>query len=948
MVIIILPVGLFVYGELSAQNLYDIKVSDDTKGFDQIQPKVAVGYSGEIAVVWADKRNGFSAIYYQYFDSAGNAFGINKKIGGETLTAPQFEPSLNANLLGQFGSVWKDFRNGSYPFNPDIYFASMDTTGVGLNHAVTAARFDSTCESPDIAVLPNGSKIIVWADYRNGNWDIYGQRLSSSGGMLGDNFRINSDDGLNQQHSPRVAGLANGGFVVVWYDNRYGNDDIFGRRFEGSAVPTGNDFRINDDSSDKRQAWPAIGSDGNGRFFVAWVDWRNGNYPDNPDIYYRRYNSAGVPLGISRNASFNDDNATSQRDVSICVDRMGNIGIVWADSSTGQWNSIGRVIDSEGKVDSTYFQMHQYTDGRQRQPDIATDGYKYYFVWADDRGGDFDIYLTIKSYNDPTIYATPNALHFTMDESGGLPEAQNVTLENAGYGELNWELRSNVDWIDVSPAAGMTPENISVSVTGSDFAYGDYAGEIRVINLGVNDSSVVIPVSLSVTAPILEVSPDTVHYRVLAEMGNPDPSMITVNNSGSGTLNWGASESSNWFDLDPVSGVAPEYADVNVNISGMLYGDYIEPIEFYSDEAVNGYDTVWVSISLVGNMPYLSPSPSPLILESSVGNNISESVTISNLGSGSLNWEVINNTPWMSVFPTGGTDNDAVTVETDVSGLASGSYLGELLFYDSASFNLDTLVPIYLYLSSYDTLEIYNANTMLGGPGVMPIRLSLYNSAKGFYCPLTYESADATLDSIVWNEGVFDDRVNLHTNIYDSTAEIGIYVDQAYLPDYSIPAGEYEIAQLFFTGGLNDAVCYIDTLGTDSGSLYILGDNDQVRVPELIFGRLFVGNPTDVSGHDGNGNLPGRFYLSQNYPNPFNSSTSLDLSLSEGGEAEISVYNILGQKIAVLIDQYLEAGDYRIEWNGKLKGKAEAPSGIYFAHIQIDGDSSTRKMLLLK
>jgi len=183
---------------LYADDTFDILVNDDSRQAEQLNPRVAVNYAGEFVVTWADKRNGRSEIFFQYFDSAGTPLGFNQKIAGYSVSAPQYASALDANQLGQFGAVWSDYRNGSYPFNPDIYYSAIDINGPGTNSSITGARPDSSCESPDIAVLPGGNIIIVWADRRGQSWDIYGQLLSANGTTIGNNFRINSEDGQSR------------------------------------------------------------------------------------------------------------------------------------------------------------------------------------------------------------------------------------------------------------------------------------------------------------------------------------------------------------------------------------------------------------------------------------------------------------------------------------------------------------------------------------------------------------------------------------------------------------------------------------------------------------------------------------------------------------------------------------------------------------------------------
>jgi serine protease len=88
---------------------------------------------------------------------------------------------------------------------------------------------------------------------------------------------------------------------------------------------------------------------------------------------------------------------------------------------------------------------------------------------------------------------------------------------------------------------------------------------------------------------------------------------------------------------------------------------------------------------------------------------------------------------------------------------------------------------------------------------------------------------------------------------------------------------------------------------------------------------------------------PTAFRLLPNYPNPFNSSTVLSFRLGEELPVEISIYSILGQRVAILQRGMLEAGYHTITWNAD-----DLPSGIYFARIEANERTRCLKMLLIR
>jgi hypothetical protein len=90
------------------------------------------------------------------------------------------------------------------------------------------------------------------------------------------------------------------------------------------------------------------------------------------------------------------------------------------------------------------------------------------------------------------------------------------------------------------------------------------------------------------------------------------------------------------------------------------------------------------------------------------------------------------------------------------------------------------------------------------------------------------------------------------------------------------------------------------------------------------------------------------FILGQNYPNPFNPTTILNYRLNTAAQVRLSVYDIMGREIIRLIDQYQYAGDYKVQWDSNSNTGSKLASGIYFARLNVDNSSISRKMLLTK
>ena len=89
--------------------------------------------------------------------------------------------------------------------------------------------------------------------------------------------------------------------------------------------------------------------------------------------------------------------------------------------------------------------------------------------------------------------------------------------------------------------------------------------------------------------------------------------------------------------------------------------------------------------------------------------------------------------------------------------------------------------------------------------------------------------------------------------------------------------------------------------------------------------------------------VPKQFALYQNYPNPFNPETNIKFDLPEVSKVRVNVYNILGERVATLLDKTVEAGFHQVEFNG-----SNLSSGTYIYRIEAGNFVQTKKMVLLK
>ena len=103
-----------------------------------------------------------------------------------------------------------------------------------------------------------------------------------------------------------------------------------------------------------------------------------------------------------------------------------------------------------------------------------------------------------------------------------------------------------------------------------------------------------------------------------------------------------------------------------------------------------------------------------------------------------------------------------------------------------------------------------------------------------------------------------------------------------------------------------------------------------------------IANITDVEDNQDSG-LPVTYKLSQNYPNPFNPSTTIEFSIPQRQIVKLEIFDMLGQKVASLIDKEVEAGYHKINFDG-----SRLASGVYVYRVQAGSFVSARKMMLIK
>jgi hypothetical protein len=155
-----------------------------------------------------------------------------------------------------------------------------------------------------------------------------------------------------------------------------------------------------------------------------------------------------------------------------------------------------------------------------------------------------------------------------------------------------------------------------------------------------------------------------------------------------------------------------------------------------------------------------------------------------------------------------------------------------------------------------------------------------------------------------------------------------------------IPMSEFSVVYDNYATKGEERLVAIEAIrlaGNLEGTFYL----DDVRLVSSV-----TGPPTAVA--EGGDAVPEAFSLEQNYPNPFNSETAIRFTLGTRDEVNLAIYNLSGQRVAVLVDGERTAGRYELRWDGRDgEGRALATS-VYLYRLRVGTQVETRKLLLLR
>jgi hypothetical protein len=741
----------------------------------------------------------------------------------------QYAPNITSDEKGGAIIVWEDYSNGI----AKIYAQRIDKNGniKWNNNGIQICDINSAQSNPKIIDDGYGGALIVWVDDRNGNYDLYAQRIDSLGNRLWDSNGIVVFENDGNQTLPQIVKTNNNIFYAVCIDDRMGVPNLFVQKIDLQGNMTwGDNGKMGNHLRSLRNFKSIL--DENDNLVLVWEDF---SFNCDGMIFAQKLDSDGNFLW-----EFNqDDLRISSLDLNIKAQhpdiiqlQTGNYLIAWQDNRSGDFDIYGQIILINGvSLLSNDGEILEGSAGDDITPELCTSADKYYLIaWINNTSS--DEYLKVRSfYSDPVTFIQywSQSLYIAQQYNGWFNNL-NLTPDKAGGALLSF-VSSDAEYSDIRFA------KIS--------SYGDK-------RIGVLCSADINQTQLSVCSD----SSDGI-IAVWADIRSGDFDIYCSQVDANGVFGAGQHETGLVADYR-FNGEASDEAYQNnatIHNAALTSDRFGNPNSAFEFNGINSYIT----------------APSSTLLESPT-------------------YE-LTQCAWVNIYNWG---------------LSGNSFVPVIMKSDQTE-------NLFQYRLGISNTEIITSTNEWNN--------SVYQS--GFQMDLNQWYFISSV--------IKEDTVTTYIN--------GELIGQNRLTSYPI---------------INDNKPLEFGRDVPGSTEYFYGKIDDIKIynrslsSSEILNLYNAGSTTSVINN--NQNLPKAFNLEQNYPNPFNPSTKIkytipNVSLSgvEGSRVQLKVYDVLGNEVATLVNDYKPAGIYEVTFDA-----SKLSSGIYFYKLQSGNFVETKKMVLLR
>ena len=851
-------------------------------------------------------------------------------------------------------------------------------------------------QAPAIVSDGAGGVIVAWQDARNGTQDIYAARIGHLGNIVWHDACGAVFSGTGNQTAPVMVSDGAGGAIIAWDDTRNGGNDIYAQRIDGLGKALWNANGVAVCTGTGVHAHPTITTDGAQGAIIAWDDTRSGN----ADIYVARYTYDGKRDWTTNGVAL--CTATNAQDVpSIASDGAGGAIVVWHDErvSSLQADIYARRVSSAGAAQWTADGVVVCNAGAsQHVPKIVTDGAGGgVIVWQDRRTFHTDIWAQRTNSAGSMLWAANGVV---LCGSLGDQYDPIVISDDAGGGIVSWrDMRNGLSNADIyarrvnaSGSALWTPDGVAVctasgyqvaptmTTDGANGAIitwqdgrvaGDNIYARRVDALGnlffmLEGSEVCLAAQAQVTP-------------VIASGGNGD-AIIAWADSRNGTTHVYAqrmSAAGAWGNPEPViTSIVDTPGDEGKHVT-VRWTDLDRPGEDYLYEVLRNDNGAWTTVAWVpdnGSGPYSLNVPT---LDDSTcwqlfGHNFWVRGYISSLEPSNvvLGRSVDNIAPPAPVLE-GQSQNGLVTLNwthpaSDI--WQYQLYKSQIPVQPPAGGYWDSLLDstYTAYFNPPPTDQYWTVVALDFG-----CNRSVVSNTIAFLVPNTPVGNNVHIQP--WDEngsGLHNVGITFAGVTQEGRTNLEVTPTGPSLPGtFTVGDGRYyNVSTLAsFNGTIQVCIEYDPfALSVPQESLQLLHYDTGLIPPawvnvttshDMVAG-VICGTTTSLSPFvigagtatgAGDSPAPKTFVLHGNVPNPFNPITTIAYDIpAAGADVNISVYDVAGRLVRVLVSGHRAAGTWSVQWNGEDGEGQRVASGVYFYRMRAGEFVETKKMVLLK
>jgi hypothetical protein len=763
-----------------------------------------------------------------------------------TATGHQFNPKAIPDGTRGAIVVWVDSRNG----NQDIFAQRLDEAGSPLWTPNGVALCTAAGGQSVAAIIPDGAggAIVAWQDTRNGNNDVFAQRVDANGVPQWTPDGVAVSTAVQNQTGPVLVGDGSGGAILAWYDDRIlNNDDIFAQRVDASGVPQWTADGVGLCTASGQQGAPVIVTDDAGGAIIVWHDGRD---PLQPDLYAQRVNASGA----------------------------------------AQWTFNGVLVTGAG---NTQFAQRAIPDGAGGAV----------IAWEDFRSGsEFDIY------------------------------AQRISAAGA----LLWPGDRLIGWTAGAGDRAISHALVSDGTGGAFVAFQYWAGqdEIGMTRIGGAGAILAGPVTVS-AHPSQQTSP-----MIVADGSGGVIMSYLASSTDFGSQRMNSSLVQQWGALGPAFTVA-----IGIQVGGTIVSDgaggAILIWQDGRDLATTGYDIYAQAIDHFGvypnarptiasvrdvandqggrirlawNASYLDADPDYAIDEYRIWRSVPSSAAAQALAAGA---RMLGERPAPARL-------EGRVLDTSMEG-------GQTIYWEYAGSQPASGDPAYQYVvaTTSDSMAGSNPYTVVRVQAMHGATIAFWNSAtdSGYSVDNLPPSAPASF--VASTEG---DAVRLAWEA-SAAADFDRYrLYRGGVVDF-VPGPANLIAEQVETG-------FVDAGATEGHYKVSAVDAHGNEGPFAAASRAGTVHVSTAA--------PRALTLSRPSPNPAGRETVIGFALPRAGTVALEVFDAGGRRVRTLRRGWIDAGEHAIRYDLQDAGGRPLGSGLYFVRLRGEGRSLGTRLFVVK